>query len=85
MQTAGEFADSTRTSYDSDFEPLEVTELDDGVLVGLAFTSLQAPGTGPDGESCTRWRLDYRLVQDPAGAWRIDGATGREGPGHRPC
>lgn len=84
-QGLGEFEDSTRTSYDSDFELLEVTERDDGVLVGLAFTSLQATGMGPDGETCTRWELDYLLVQDDTGAWRIESASARGGSGHTPC
>ncbi|GAB3347453.1 hypothetical protein GCM10027300_08500 [Modestobacter lapidis] len=80
-----EFADSTRTSYNTDFTLLEVTERDDGVLVGLGFTSLQARGMGPDGETCTRWTLDYLLVRDAAGDWRIERATGRDGAANRPC
>jgi hypothetical protein len=35
--------------------------------------------------TCDDWTLDYRLVQDPTGAWRIDGATGRNGSTHTSC
>ena len=56
-----------------------MTERDDGVLVGLFFTSLQAAGMGRDGERCTWWTLDDLPVLGATGAWRIERATGRGG------
>ena len=79
------FSRATSTSFDTDFQVLGVTNNGDSITVGLAFTSLQAPAQGPSGESCDHWTLDYRMIQDPTGAWRIDRATGHNGSTHTAC
>lgn len=79
------YGNQLTTTFDMDFRVLGVTQAADHVTVGLAFTSLQAPDHGPSGDSCDNWTLDYRMVQDPTGAWRIDGATGRNGSTHSSC
>jgi|BarGraNGADG00212_1021973.scaffolds.fasta_scaffold19931_2 serine protease Do len=73
------------TSYDTDFQVLEVTPGSGSTTVALAFTSLQAPTQGPSGETCDRWTLDYRMIQDSGGSWRIDNATGHDGSSHSAC
>lgn len=68
-----------------DFTVLAVTDSGTSVTIGLAFTSLQAAAQGPSGDTCDRWTLDHRMVQDSTGAWRIDGATPRNGSTHTSC
>jgi hypothetical protein len=79
------FSSSISTSFDTDFQVLDVTDNRDSVTIGLSFTSLQAPAQGPSGETCDHWTLDYLMIQDPTGAWRIARATGRNGATHTPC
>ncbi|WP_298326861.1 S1C family serine protease [Haloactinopolyspora sp.] len=79
------FAEGLLTSYDFDFAVHSVEPTDDGALVWLEFVSLQAAEYGPDGESCTRWSLDYELVWDDASWLLIDRVTGHDGAGHAPC
>src|SRR5690606_21368382 len=79
------FAEGLLTSYDFGFAVHSVEPTDDGALVWLEFVSLQAPEYGPEGESCTRWSLDYELVWDDASWLLIDRVTGHDGAGHAPC
>ncbi|NED94790.1 hypothetical protein G1H11_05645 [Phytoactinopolyspora alkaliphila] len=62
-----------------------VEETSEGAYVWLEFVSLQAPGYGPDGETCTYWSLDYELVW--YGGWLlIDRVTGHgDSSGHTSC
>lgn len=80
-----EFAAATSTSYDFNFQVRDAAQTaPDRARVWLTFTSIQGPGYGPDGETCTDWSLDYEmLVID--GRWRIDRVTPHTGSGHRPC
>ena len=73
------------TSNDTDFQVLGVTPSSGSTTVALAFTSLQAPTQGPSGDTCDRWTLDYRMIQDSGGSWRIDNATGHDGSSHSAC
>lgn len=79
------FAADTATSFDSDFAVLDAATGEDTVSVTLQFTSLQAPDQGPDGDTCDRWTLRYRLVLDDGGAWRIDAADKVDGRTHTSC
>ena len=51
------------------------------------FTSLQMPHPGPrDGESCTIWSIDYRLVFADDGLMLLAGGDGHaDGPISWPC
>ena len=80
-----DYARTLATSFDMDFSVLGVNDDGTSVGIGLAFTSLQASAQGPSGDTCDRWTLDYRMIQDPTGAWRIDGATPRNGSTHTTC
>ncbi|GAB7047342.1 zinc finger protein [Catenuloplanes indicus] len=58
------FNADTATTQDFDVWLLAV----DGDVATVSFTSSQAPGFGPPerpGETCTNWRLDFRLTGDP--------------------
>ncbi|WP_246220164.1 hypothetical protein [Phytoactinopolyspora halotolerans] len=80
-----EFAAGVETSYDFGFEVHTVEETADGAHVWLEFVSLQAPGYGPEGETCTYWSLDYELVWYD-GWLLIDRVTGHDdSSGHVPC
>lgn len=79
------FSRNLSTSFDTDFQVLGTTDNGDSITVGLAFTSLQAPSQGPSGETCDHWTLDYRMIQDPTGAWRLNKATGHNGSTHTAC
>lgn len=80
-----EFAAATSTSYDFNFEVRDVAQTtSDRAQVWLTFTSIQGPGYGPDGETCTDWSLDYEMLTVD-GRWRIDRVTPRAGSGHSPC
>jgi hypothetical protein len=87
LQNSGQaaFAHNLATTFDMDFSVLGVNDNGGTVTVGLAFTSLQASDQGPSGDTCDHWTLDYRMNQDPTGAWRIDGATPRNGSTHTTC
>jgi len=81
------FADGVSTSYDFAFDLRSLTPTASGAAVWLRFVSLQEPAYGPDGEGCTQWSIDYRLVWNVTGQQlRIDHARGHDGAdGHRPC
>lgn len=81
-----QFVVDTSTSYDLGIRVQDVTQAGPGrVVVYLRFTSLQAPGYGPDGETCTNWWLDYHMIQTGP-RWLIDSVQFHSGtPGHRPC
>ncbi|MDR7321547.1 MULTISPECIES: hypothetical protein [Catenuloplanes] len=58
------FNADTATTQDVDVRLLAVA----GDVATVSFTSSQAPGFGPPerpGETCTNWRLDFRLTSDP--------------------
>jgi serine protease Do len=79
------FAQGVSTSYDFDFDVRDVRNTPSGALVGLEFTSMQAPRLGPDGEGCTEWSLDYNLVWH-GGRLLIDRVQGHAGSvGHVAC
>lgn len=82
-----DFAESVRTSYDDDFVVHDASYADGRAHVWLEFTSTQDPALGPaPGEDCTRWSLDYVLLEQPDGRFLIDEVAGRGGTtGHSPC
>jgi hypothetical protein len=80
------FAKNTATSYDSDFTVLSAQQPDpDTVVIGIGFSSLQAPGYGPDGETCDNWTLDYTVVRGADGNWLIDATAPHNGSTHTAC
>lgn len=80
------FAKNTATSYDSDFTVLGAQETDPNtVVIGMEFSSLQAPGYGPNGETCDNWTLDYTMIRSAAGNWLIDATAGHDGSTHTAC
>jgi S1-C subfamily serine protease len=80
------FAKNTATSYDSDFTVLDAQQPDPNtVVIGIGFSSLQAPGYGPDGETCDNWTLDYTVVRGADGNWLIDGTAAHNGSTHTAC
>lgn len=81
-----QFRASTATSYDFNFEVHDIRQTaPDTVVVYLTFTSLQAPGYGPDEEDCTHWFLDYTMRRF-GGHWLIDRVTPHDNTaGHVPC
>jgi hypothetical protein len=82
-----EFAAAVRTSYDFAFAVDDASYGDGRVAAWLEFVSIQDPSLGPEpGESCTRWSLDYVLIEQPDGSFLIDDASGHAGAsGHQPC
>lgn len=50
----------------------------------VSFRTTQATEYGPDGATCTDWRVTYTLVLD-AGSWQIDGAVLTDGVPPTPC
>jgi hypothetical protein len=82
-----EFADAVRTSYDSEFVVQDASYTGGRAHVWLEFTSTQDPALGPaPGEDCTRWSLDYVLLEQPSGTFLIDEVAGHgNSTGHAPC
>ena len=60
----------------------EVDATHDEVLV--TFWSVQEPEFGPDGQTCTRWTLDYSMVYDGE-RWFIEGAPEHGSDGSIAC
>jgi hypothetical protein len=85
--TLDEFADAVRTSHDSDVIVQDASYDGGRAYVWLEFTSTQDPALGPaPGEGCTRWSLDYVLVEQPDGTFLIDDVAGHgNSTGHTPC
>lgn len=85
--TIDDFAAAVRTSYDSGFVVLEAGYSAGRADVWLEFTSTQDPELGPNpGEGCTIWSIDYVLLEQVDGTFRIDEVSGRgDTPGHTPC
>ena len=84
--TEQQFADGDATSYDSDITVLDAQATDaTTVTVALAFTSLQTPDKGPNGDSCDHWTLLYTLIQNTDGSWLIDRTQPYNGPEHTTC
>ena len=80
------FAKNTATSYDSDFTVLGAQQPDPNtVVIGIGFSSLQAPGYGPDGETCDNWTLDYTVIRGANGVWLIDATAPHDGSTHTTC
>ncbi|MGH3468695.1 MAG: S1C family serine protease [Thermocrispum sp.] len=80
------FADGVSTSYDFGFTVRAADLNQDSARVWLEFISLQAPAYGPEGEPCTEWSLEYRLVRAADGRFLIDRVSAHQGtPQHRPC
>ncbi|MGH3516213.1 MAG: S1C family serine protease [Haloechinothrix sp.] len=74
-----EFAAGVSTSYDFNFAIHDVVRMGvDAVQLHLTFTSIQAPGLGPEGESCTDWSLDYTMRRFGE-RWFIDRVLGHAG------
>jgi S1-C subfamily serine protease len=81
-----EFSHGVSTSYDFAFDVRHATISTSRAEVWLKFISVQAPEFGADGEDCTVWSLDYVLITDASGMYRIDQARGHGGTdGHTPC
>lgn len=71
------FRRGNKTSYVFGMRIRSITEVDalhDEVTV--TFTSVQLPKFGRDGQPCTRWTLEYTMLNS-AGRWLIDRAEER--------
>lgn len=79
------FAADDASSYDISVTLNSVTPNGNGTdYAYVTFFSLQDPGTGPHGESCDHWSLDYTMLSS-GGTWLINGATGHDGPPAQSC
>lgn len=67
-----DFVEQVRSSYDHQFAFHDADIGPDHATVWLEFTSLQDPELGADGQSCSRWSLDYDLTRGADGSYRID-------------
>jgi hypothetical protein len=75
-----EWAAAMSTSFDLNVVVHEVVPTSDGANAWVTFTSLQMPHLGPrDGESCTMWSIDYRLVFAADGLMLLAGGDGHAG------
>ena len=63
---------STSAWHRLDVEQVEAVDDTTDTAV-VSFRTTQDPEHGPDGATCTDWRVTYTLAID-AGAWEIDGA-----------
>ena len=54
------------------------------VIAYVTFTSIQAPGYGPSGETCDYWTLDYTMKRI-GDQWLIDAAGPHSGSTHQQC
>lgn len=69
------FASRLESSYWLRLDVESVTVVDDETDTAVvAFTTEQDAAQGPGGQTCSRWRLRYRLVLDE-GDWQIDRAS----------
>ncbi len=83
--TVDHLASADATSFGFEVRIHQVTRLGtEEAVVYVTFTSIQAPGYGPNGETCDYWTLDYtmRLI---GGRWLIDHAGPHDGSTHTPC
>jgi uncharacterized RDD family membrane protein YckC len=55
-----------------------------GKGVKLTFTSKQDAADGPDGQTCTKWKLTNALSQED-GSWKMDGLVHDLHHGHTAC
>jgi len=73
------FARGTSTSFDDQVTVLSVAPgAGQKITARVTFTSVQATGKGPDGDTCDNWDLDYTLVPS-GGSWLIDKVMGHNG------
>lgn len=81
------FAAGDSSSYDFGQTILDANPIAPGtVLVGLAFTSIQASAQGPNGDTCDNWTLSYTMIQAADSSWRIDRTRAYNGrPEHTAC
>lgn len=81
----GEWAAAMSTSFVLGVVIHEIVPTAEGARAWVTFTSLQMPHLGPrDGESCTMWSIDYRLVP-ASNLMLLAGGDGHNGPISRPC
>jgi serine protease Do len=70
-----EYGQELATSYWRAIDIIDVAAVDTTTDdVEVAFTTEQDPGFGPAGQTCSQWRVSYRMVLD-AGFWQIDRAS----------
>jgi hypothetical protein len=80
-----EFAAERATSVITEASIRRLTPSGGGSYVAfLAVTTTQSPEHGPQGETCTRWTLDYHLLR-LSGSWYIDAVRPHGGTASRPC
>jgi hypothetical protein len=79
------FAADDATTYDYNINLGAASPTSTGTeLVDVAFTSLQAPAEGPNGDQCDNWTLEYTMANS-AGSWLIEAANGQGAVTHVPC
>jgi serine protease Do len=81
---ADELATSLATSIDFNAVIHSVSGDLSDAEAAVTFVSLQGPSYGPEGETCTKWSLDYSFTR-VGERLRIDGVAAHSGDGHQPC
>ena len=75
-----EFAATHTSSYVFDVHVEAVRSTGGGVdQATVRFTSVQDADQGRDDQTCSLWRLQYRMTQDGDGRWLIDRAVPERG------
>jgi hypothetical protein len=75
-QTEAQFASGMTSTQDSNINITSAAPSGTGYLVSVTFTSNQNASTGPNGDTCDNWTLQYTMT-DAASTMLIDGATGQ--------
>jgi S1-C subfamily serine protease len=80
------FQTGTSTSFDSGFTILNTQATSPShALIDLGFNSLQAASSGPNGETCDNWTLEYTFMKSTDGSWLIDATDPYNGKTNTPC
>ena len=78
--TVEEYGAKLESSYWIAIELVDVEAIDaNSDDVEVHFRTLQDAEFGPDGQTCTDWRVNYRMVLD-SGFWQIDKARSLSSP-----
>lgn len=76
------FSEAMRTTELSDFVIGQIYESGGAIIATASFVSTQAGSLGADGQHCSLWAIEYRLVRNGNAGLLIDGADllDKDGP-----